>query len=279
MTFLNWLGELLRRLAVAEIRKRKQAVRQQGKKKRSASPEMKMRIRSSLMVLFLAATALAVGFGGNSVYRWLDKPIQEVVLVGDYVNFSRDQAVQIAQPYLYVGVLSVDMPGLVSQLEQQPWVESASVARIWPNRLQLTIAEHRPVMRWSELGLLSESGRVIRAPANIDYTELPLVYSAQSSPVQLMNQFQILATALDQVNLTIGELRQKPSGDWFARLENGVPMELGSSDLRGKIQRIIRLWQGELADVRSEVAGIDARYTNGLVVSWRSGAVPPVGNS
>lgn len=134
-------------------------------------------------------------------------------------------------------------------------------------------------MRWADQGLLSESGRVIRAPAKLDYSDLPLVYSEQSSPVQLMNQFQILATALDQVSLSIGELRQKPSGDWFVRLRNGVPVELGGADLRGKIQRIIRLWQGELADVRSSVAGIDARYTNGLVVSWHSGAAPSSGHS
>lgn len=264
---------------MAEIRKRKQAVRRQGNKTRAPRPELRTRARLLAVTSLVALALVGVSYGSEALYGWLDKPIQEVVLDGSYLNFSRDEAVEVAQPYLFVGILSVDMPELVATLEEQPWVESASVARIWPNRIQISVTEHRPVMRWADKGLLSESGRVIVAPANQDYSSLPLVYSEQSTPVQLMNQFQVLATALDQVNLSIGELRQKPSGDWFARLRNGVPVELGGADLRGKIQRIIRLWQGELADVRSSVAGIDARYTNGLVVSWHSGAAPSSGNS
>lgn len=264
---------------MAEIRKRKQAVRRQDRRARSMNPEVKLRARSAAIISLVILVVIGLGFCGKAAYHWLDKPIQEVVLQGDYVNFSRDTAVEIAEPFVYVGLLSLDMPALVSRLEQQPWVDKASVARIWPNRIQISVREHRPVMRWADQGLLSESGRVIRAPAKQDYSDLPLVYSEQSSPVQLMNQFQILATALDQVSLSIGELRQKPSGDWFVRLRNGVPVELGGADLRGKIQRIIRLWQGELADVRSSVAGIDARYTNGLVVSWHSGAAPSSGHS
>lgn len=259
---------------MVDFRKRKQAVRQ-GRQSRQSLPSVmpQLRIVAIGLVSLLATACLALG--SESAYRWLDKPIQEVVLQGDYLNFTRDEAVSAAQPYLYVGILSVNMSELVTTLEQKPWVEKASVARVWPNRIKISIVEHRPVMRWADKGLLSESGRVILAPANGDYSELPMVYSEQSSPVQLMNQFRVLATALDQVNLSIGELRQKPSGDWFARLRNGVPVELGSVDLRGKIQRIIRLWQGELADVRSSVAGIDARYTNGLVVSWQSAAPLP----
>jgi cell division protein FtsQ len=264
---------------VAEIRKRKQAVRRKRRRDREIRPELKLRARFVAVSSIFVSALVGVSFGAGAAYSWLDKPIQEVVLDGEYLNFSRDEAVELAQPYLYVGILSLEMPELVSSLEQQPWVESASVARIWPNRIQISVTEHRPIMRWADRGLLSESGQVIVAPANQDYSALPLVYSEQSSPVQLMNQFQVLATALDQVSLSIGELRQKPSGDWFARLRNGVPVELGGADLRGKIQRIIRLWQGELADVRSSVAGIDARYTNGLVVSWHTVAAPSSSNS
>ena len=269
---------------MAELKAGRQAVRRQNQRRQNQrrprlSPDLVARARALVGVLLLLGVGLAGVFGARSLYGWLDKPIQEIVLVGDYVNFSHEEVAGVAEPFLHAGLLSMDMQGLAASLERQPWIAKAAVARIWPNRLQVSIEEHRPMMRWADRGLLSDTGHVIEVPARRDYSDLPLVYSEQSSPLQLMNQFRILATALEQVNLSIWELRQKPSGDWVARLRNGVPIELGSNDLRGKIQRIIRLWQVELIDVQSDVAGIDARYTNGLVVSWHSGAAPSSGNS
>jgi cell division protein FtsQ len=266
---------------MAETGKRRQAVKRNSRtqQRRGPGPELMQRIRALGGAVILTGVVLGLGWGSLQLYGWLNKPIEEIVLVGKYENFTRDEVAKVAGDFLHAGILSVDMNGLAASLEQQPWVADASVSRIWPNRLQITIDEYQPVMRWADRGLLSDTGRVIYAPAHRDYPDLPLVFSEQTSPQQLMNQFRILASALDQVDLSISELRQKPSGDWSAKLRNGVPVELGGTDLRGKIQRIIRLWQVELVDVQDDVAGIDARYTHGLVIQWHSGVAPPTKNS
>jgi len=36
--------------------------------------------------------------------------------------------------------------------ETLPWVAQASVRRIWPNRLRVTLTEHRALGQWSDAG-------------------------------------------------------------------------------------------------------------------------------
>ncbi len=261
---------------MAEISSRPQAARRKAAASRGYRLRgLGSRLRYLGLVLALTGVLAATGALGVKAYTWLDQPIEEIVLVGDYLNFSQQEVARLAQPYLAAGFLSVDLEGLVATIETADWVESAAVSRVWPNRLQIQIVEYQPVMRLSDIGLLSESGQVIRAPARTDYSGLPLVFSEQTEPSLLMTQFRILALALDQADLHIHELHQRASGDWFVRLDNGVGVELGSTDLRQKIQRVIRVWQFELQDMEQRVAYIDARYTHGLVVGWQANASPP----
>ena len=48
-------------------------------------------------------------------------------------------------------------------LETVPWVSQASVRRIWPNRLQVTLREHRALGAWGDGRLLSDRGELFVA--------------------------------------------------------------------------------------------------------------------
>jgi len=48
-------------------------------------------------------------------------------------------------------------------LENVPWVARASVRRIWPDRLHVTLVEHRALGVWDDGRLLSDSGELFVA--------------------------------------------------------------------------------------------------------------------
>src|SRR5260370_38224624 len=64
-------------------------------------------------------------------------------------------------------VLRVPLDARQSQLEQIPWVESASVQRILPNRLRIELTERPPVAfarNGNQLGLIDAHGVVLDRP-------------------------------------------------------------------------------------------------------------------
>src|SRR5260370_36508791 len=71
------------------------------------------------------------------------KPDQ-IAVTGNHV-VSREAVLQQFVHDRNRSVLSVSLEARRSQLEQIPWVESASVQRILPNRLRIELTERTPV--------------------------------------------------------------------------------------------------------------------------------------
>ncbi len=247
--------------------RRLQAIKQTRQRPKRSLLVMRACKQMSLGIIGIALF-VGVGYGLFLAVDWVNQPVREVVLQGEFENVSREQLAEMSAEYLHHGIISLDLQALAQSVEQHPWVDHVAVSRIWPNRVQIHIEEHKPAMRWADRGMISDKGIYIQAAPLKEYSELPVVFSSQTDAFELITQFRILSAALNQVSLSIDELIQKPSGDWFVRLQNGVPVELGSADLREKLRRIIHLWQYELRGREAALQAIDARYKHGLVVSW-----------
>src|SRR5437899_12640518 len=82
-------------------------------------------------------------------------------------------------------VLRVPLDTRRSQLEQIPWVESASVQRILPNRIRIELTERTPVAfvrNANELALIDAHGVILDRPRDADF-QFPIV-SGVSEDVQ-----------------------------------------------------------------------------------------------
>ena len=68
-------------------------------------------------------------------------PVKQVQLEAPFQHVSRDELYQVLQPVAKGGFFSVDVEAVTKAVETLPWVESASVQRVWPDALHVTVLE------------------------------------------------------------------------------------------------------------------------------------------
>lgn len=119
-----------------------------------------------------AAALLLALAGGSAALEQLRSgewfPVQMVRLDSPVRHLAPDDVETALEPFLDKGMFGLDVTGMRRAVEALPWVASASVRRVWPDMVELTIREHAPLARWGESGLITGAGEVFEPdPASI----------------------------------------------------------------------------------------------------------------
>jgi cell division protein FtsQ len=112
-------------------------------------------------------SAWAYGYGMTS-WRFRIQSSDAVEIAG-VKNASRAHVMEVAGADIGRNIFFVPLDERKKQLEQIPWVEEASVMRLLPNRIAVTIHERTPVafaQIGSRISLIDANGVVMGLPAN-----------------------------------------------------------------------------------------------------------------
>lgn len=118
------------------------------------------------MVLFGVGTA-AYGYGMHS-WRFRIESSDSIEISGVH-NASRAHVMEIAGADIGRNIFFMPLDERKRQLETIPWVQSATVMRLWPNRVAVEIQERAPVafaQIGSRINLIDPNGVVMGMPAN-----------------------------------------------------------------------------------------------------------------
>jgi cell division protein FtsQ len=182
-------------------------------------------------------------------------------------------------------VLRVPLDARRSQLEQIPWVESASVQRILPNRLRIELTERTPVAfarNGNELALIDAHGVILDRPRGEDL-HFPIVtgVSEDLPRDQREKRMQTYEEFMKDVELVRGgssdrvseidlsnpkDLRVVMTGLASANDAQAVTIHFGSSEFTGKYKMLVdnfSQWQANAGRVQS----IDLQYSRQVVVN------------
>jgi len=185
--------------------------------------------------------------------------------------------VQLATPMqttLSSSFLTVDLHQVRHLFEGVPWVRQAVVQREFPNRLRVTLSEHRPVAWWGQAGggqLVNTAGEVFDAsPDDID--GLPELVGRPEQSARIWALYQPLAVELDRLGLGLERLALDERGSWRATLNNGARIELGRGTQDDLLVRVARL-TATLSQLTQRYPGalesVDLRYPNGYALRVR----------
>jgi len=195
-------------------------------------------------------------------------------------NVSRAQIMEVMGADIGRNIFFIPLAQQKQQLEQIPWVESASVMRFVPNRLKVEIHERTPVA-FARVGqrieLIDAGGTLMELPRNHKYSFPVILGMNPGEPLSTryprMKAYNELVAALDsegarfsqelsEVDLTdLDDLKVRvndPAGD--------VLVELGSSDFlkRYKIYVThVRDWRQQFQKLES----VNLRYDNQVIVN------------
>lgn len=226
-----------------------------------------------------AVTAISVYHYSEHSWRFRIESSDDIEVTG-MQNVTKAQIMEVLGADIGRNIFFVPLSQQKAQLEQIPWVESASVMRFVPNRLQVEIHERTPVA-FARVGprifLIDAGGTLMDLPQKHKYsfpvilgmnpgeplsTRLPrmkayneLVQELDSSGAHYSQDLsEVDLTDLDNIKVRVND----PAGD--------VLVELGSSDFLKRYKTYtthVREWRQQFQKLES----VNLRYDNQVIVN------------
>jgi len=162
------------------------------------------------------------------------------------------------------------------QLEAVPWVAQASVRRVWPDRLSVTLREHRALGAWADGRLLSDAG--VLFVANVAEAEvsgpLPEFAGPDDAARSVAARYRDFAAQLAPIALTVDGVEVSDRRSWsvVARADDATTrIELGRDDTPDVVQRrmadVVTAYPLMMVRIGGMPERIDARYANGVAAA------------
>jgi len=149
-------------------------------------------------------------------------------------------------------------------LEKLPWVRSASVRRVWPDRLEVAIEEHVAFARWGEDALVNAQGERFFGKSS---AALPLLAGPPGTEREVAYRyarFSAIVAPLGAVERVVLTRRLA----WQLRLAGGLDIMLGrDGDLaEGRLRRFVSVYDVTLKKMPQRHDYVDLRYPNGFAL-------------
>jgi len=208
----------------------------------------------------------------------------QIELLGNHI-VSREA---VLQPFAHDhnrSVLRISLDDRRTELEQMPWVESASVMRILPNRIRVELTERTPIAflrNGTDLALIDAHGVILDRPDGEDLhfpivTGLPEGMPREEREKRMETYQEFLRDAglvrsgsadrVSEVDLSNAkDLRVVMTGLANGNDSQAVTIHFGSGDFSGKYRMLVEnfaQWQANAGHVQS----IDLQYSRQVVVN------------
>lgn len=225
--------------------------------------------RVSTFLLLLAPLLLIV-----AGYIWINRPenltIQSVEVTGDLKYLDQQELQPIIEPFVSTNLYLLDAKNLETELEFNTWVYSASMTKLWPDKLRITIHEERPIAFWGEDSMLNEFGEIIDAQLPEKMGQLPILFSPEDNGRNMVENYLKVQEWTRDFPAKIVEFREDSRGSWQLKLASGLVVNIGRDQQEKRLRRFVIGYKEELVDQINKVHTVDLRYTNGFAVKWKS---------
>jgi cell division protein FtsQ len=234
---------------------------------------------SAVLAAGLLLGALAAGL------LWLTRTplftIRAIDLAGDLQRNSVPTIRANAAPRLAGNFFSVDLHAAQAAFETVPWVRSAVVRRVWPDRLLVVLEEHQAAALWEGETTEGSEGsgleRLVNSfgelfDANLGDVEdeaLPVFTSPEASVPQALSLLRRVQPAFTGLAQPVQHVAQTRRGSWRVRLEGGAVVELGrgsEDELVLRTERFARTLATATAGWRAPLEYADLRHPGGYAV-------------
>ncbi len=222
-------------------------------------------------LLFLATGLYGVAAGGHtealvgSLSEQVGLGISAVKITGQSQTSEVDMLDRLAIPE-DASMVAFDAEAARQRLETLPWIEKASIRKLYPGTLQVTVTERTPFALWQHGGTLSlvdGTGKVISDYVDPIYAGLPMVVGADAAPqakeiTGLIGAFPALRPRVKAAVLVSGRR-------WNIVLANNVTIMLPETGARDALQRIVD-FDAANGLLSRDIAAVDLRVADKFVV-------------
>lgn len=230
---------------------------------------MKAVFRLTAWTLAIALVVLPVAAVLNGWIGGERSPMRHLRVSGEF-NLVTDQQVRdTVLPNVDKGYFAVNLEQVRQNIAALPWVKQVDVRKRWPDRLEVTVAEYKPLARWGEKNLLAENGEIFAIPKNAKF-KLPIFEGPDASTSDMMAFYSYAKPLFLTMGLQVQSVRMSARGSWSLTLNDGLEIEVGRGEPQQRLARFARLMpQIKNDELNRQLIRADLRYTNGFALSWK----------
>jgi cell division protein FtsQ len=216
---------------------------------------------------FLAGLALLAFTGAGFVLLWRSAsfPLNSIEIRSALVNTSHEEVEAAARERIRGNFFALSPAEVRAGVERLPWVRKASVRRVWPDRLEVTLEEHVAFARWGDDALVSRHGERFKA---VTEGHLPLFLAPAGTEREVVRRYQRFSAAVAPLGSPVERVVLTARYAWQLRLENGLTLILGrDADLaEERLKRFVEVFPETVGRVSGKSHYVDLRYPNGFAL-------------
>lgn len=208
-------------------------------------------------------------WAGNHLSNPATLPVNKIQVHGAFVNVDEAMLHRVIDGVVAGGYFNADVEYVRKVVEQLPWVSKASVRRVWPDTLSISVKEQQPVAVSKQLGLINAEGDVFKPANNFLNKELPVFEGKASLNKLMLSKYYEMNKILTTINRKITYLKLDARLAVELKLDNGLKVVLGRGQTVNRLERLMNIYPKTLARHIENIEVIDLRYTNGMAIGWK----------
>ena len=194
-------------------------------------------------------------------------PLRELTIQGQLENTTRLELEGAVRPRLIGNFFSVHPGEIRIALEALAWIRRVDVRRVWPDRLEVTIEEHKALAHWGADALVNTHGE--RFAGHSD-ARLPLFSGPAGTETAVSERYRAFVKTLAPLGVDISQLVLTQRYAWRIRLSNGLEIVLGRDSTRDRVDarlaRFVESYPRTLGRISVKHEYVDLRYANGYAL-------------
>jgi cell division protein FtsQ len=222
-----------------------------------------------LFVVMLGATIAGLVWTIEVLSDPAALPIRRVMVEGEFEHLAPEQVQAAVAAAVDAGFFGVDVARIRAALLDEPWIRDASIRRVWPDALHVTIVEQTAVARWGDYGLLNERADIFVPPPPDIPADLVRLDGPLGSELQVLERYHYIADTLATVGLAASAVTLSDREAWTVTTTGGHELLLGRRDLELRLARFLAGYARGLKVAWDRIDHVDLRYTNGFAVGER----------
>lgn len=224
----------------------------------------------------LALLILALGIGGFYASKPGRFPIKQIEVQGDYRFVTQEAIADTIVPFTQQGFFHVPVVEAQQTLENLPGVEDATIRRIWPDTVQVTLVEQAAIGRWPDGHLLTAQGMLFMPVKKGLGDDLPLFAGPESDALLMATEYDQFQPMLATTPFHIQKFTYQPGVGWSLLTDNNINIILGTNHLPLRLARFVAAYPILMAQNPKKIMDYaDMEYKNGFAVRWKSQTKKP----
>jgi len=220
-------------------------------------------------VLPLVIVAAVLIFAQNHLSNPQTLPVNKIRVHGAFVNVDEAMLHRAVSGVVAGGYFNVDVERVREVVEKLPWVREASVRRVWPDTLSVSVVEQKPVAVSKKMGLININGDVFKPLNKILPATLPVFEGSVNLNKMMLEKYFEMNKLLLSIDRKISYLKVDARHAVELKLDNGLKVVLGREHDLHRLERLMLIYEKILASRINDIEVIDLRYTNGMAIGWK----------